>query len=835
MSMLCLAQWALLLVLCLVGCCCTVSGGSEVLAVDIGADWAKGATRVIGGSTAPRASIVLNDQTNRKSPQCIAFRIVPNAGNDTLRSVERLFAEEARSLEPRFPQQSICGPSLLAGLIVSKEISAGQKNHEQTGNQRSEREGVISFSDTDRFTYVVVPQIRRKSAVVRITPGGSSEGTTTAPIEFTVEELIGMILGHMKRSAERSLDGAPVRHLVLVVPTSSSLAYRQAMVDAAAVVGLRTIRLVHGSAAAATQLAHLNTETLFRGHPSNTTERKYAMIYDMGSSKTEVAVFRFTPATARDDFGTVTLVASATNHTLGGRSFDRCLARYVERNLFPAAKPTPVTPVLDRKPVTATTRRAVVSLLRAVNAARERLSVNQNVPFVVPGVREDGGDFIANISRAQFEEACGELFNEAVRLRDHAITQTNGTVRSLSELVRLELIGGATRMPKLQERLSEGYGKPADRTLNSDEAVVSGAALMIHDTLSRIRVMESLTNDIYFTASPPIKESNETKPHRNLLFAKRNTTVPAARSLIFPNRTADFTLTLHDGNGRYSRSVLVSGVSGSMNAAREKEKEMSTERANKVTKTSVVLRQVEVVVEVVLSRSGLPYVAGSYVHARYAEQVIVLPSVKKTGDNETTAQKDENNNPSQNETDTTSTISPGREKRSGGSPSAANSNSAKMQNSRADEAKENETPTGDEILEVNERDAGTGGKNNNAKVRHFALRFPLNNTPAPSSTSQGGVNMNKEEALAARNRLRALQRLDDERLRRSGLLNDVESLLLHYKSLDAWSTQQSDDNSNDWRSVVKDVSRWFDEVGGDVDVTELQKQYQRLKDLKLGE
>nr|CCC92753.1 putative heat shock protein [Trypanosoma congolense IL3000] len=807
-------QHCLLLLLLLQ--CLSLFGGADLMAVDMGTDWTKAATLVSGSGVVPRANIVLNDQTNRKSPQCIAFRFVPYSGNDTLRAVERIFAEEAKSLEPRFPQQSICSPSLLAGLSVQQGDQARNEEREGEGEE-GEGEGLLLPEDLAALTYVVVPQARRGAISVLVKQGENNDEVATK-LQLPVEELLGMILGNTKRSAERSLGGEPIRYVTLAVPTSASLMYRQAMIDAAAVTGLRAFRLVHSSSAAALQLAHLNAEHLFSAENvkgNGKTKGKYVMLYDMGSSKTEVAVFRFSQAVDRESRGTITMIASAASHKLGGRAFDRCLAQYVERELFPTAKPTPVSPVIDRKPATAATRRAVVSLLRSVNIARERLSVNQNVPLIVPGVREDGGDFTANISRAVFENACSELFDEAVRLRDRALSQTNGTVRSLSELARLELIGGATRMPKLQDRLSQGYGKAADRTLNSDEAVVSGAALMSRSGSRKFEMADPLMNDVYITFSPPLDGSSDgSKSRRHLLFPKWKTTLPSARRLTFLNRTTDFTVTLQDRSGKYSRSVVIRGVNESINAAREKQQDLGTERKKKNTRSSTHLETTEVVVEITVGESGVPYVSGSHVRATYREETTFLSNVE-VGEGGSNASQVMSN---------TSESGAKADEGHGNSTGVNETDSTVLQDEWRGNSSEQEVPESERKKATNEK--------------QITLRFPVAVVAAGLTSVPVGVNMNKDEALASRDRLRAFQRLDDERFVRSALLNDIESMLLHFKSLDAWLGGKVDDNASDanvsdWRSVVTSVSQWFDEVGSGTNESEIQLQHRRLKELQV--
>ncbi|RNE98306.1 putative heat shock protein 70 (hsp70) [Trypanosoma conorhini] len=835
---------------------CT-AGAYHVLAVDLGVEWAKAATLGGGSGASSNPAVVLNDQANRKSPQCIAFRFLPYDTDDVLQKVERIFSEQALALEPRFPEHVVCGPSLLAGRGVWRGFVAGS----DTG---AAAQAALAPEDAASLTYAVVPHASRDKLAVRIAGGRDKQSV----LEFSAEELVGMFLTYLRRIAERGLDGEPLRHLVVAVSTHASLAQRQAVVDAAAVAGLRTVRLVHGTTAAAVQLAYLNADQFFAAARENAS--KYVMVYDMGSRGTEVAVYAF--AQSLQQPGTITLLAAVVHDTLGGRAFDKCIARYIERELFPNARPKAIEPVLAASAPAA--RKAAASLLRAVKSARERLSVNQEAPVVVQGVQEGGGDFTATISRARFAQECAHLFDEAARLRDAAIAQTRGVVPSLRDLARFEVIGGATRMPKLLERLSDGYGRAVDRTLNSDEATVVGAAYVgaarAGIPVRGFRVVEPLMNDVYFSLTPPLQGGGGAGT-RHLVFAKARTLVPAVQSLRFKNRTADFTLTLEDDGGRFARATSIHGVGESISAARGRRGGMSLEHT-------------EVVVEVTVAESGIPFVSNAYLRATYVKRTAAARKGQTGSANTTRNEFFAASAAEENATDTEASEEaqkhptpqrPGEQaEEAGAGPTLpppppqppqkqqqpAGGAGAKWEEApeAAVEAEAEEEVEEEEEAEVaqsnpeegqaGERgDNGTGegavpgvGSVSTAKreeevmvVKRVVRGVPLRFAPAPFSA---GVNLNKTETMAARDRLRAFQRIDDERLMRSAIRNDLEALILHYKSLDAWdkATVGSAGEGN-WREVVADVARWLDDASDNVALAELQRQQRRMKELKTGD
>ncbi|ORC91185.1 heat shock protein 70 (HSP70) [Trypanosoma theileri] len=822
----------------------------HLLAVDIGVDWVKAATlgASAGRSLPVRANVVLNDQANRKSPQCVAFRFVPYSGNDSLRGVERVFAEQAYALEPRFPEQVVCGMSLLAGRRVPLK-NTDKKDDDSTEGERDE----LTAEDIAAMSFSVLPRPPHDTAMIRVVNSKNNGGANM--LEFSAEEIVGMYLAYMKQMAERGLDGEPVRHLTVTVPLLASLAHRQSIVDAAAIAGLRTVRVVHGTTAAAAQLSYLNLGQLFSGPGISTTaaaaetlsisekNAKYVMIYDMGSRRTEVAVYRLTPS--KKHLGTITRIAVVVNNNLGGRTFDHCIARYAEEKLFPKATPKPIDPVLNRQTSTPAARRAAISLMRGANNVRERLSVNQEAPLVVQGVADGGaGDFTATISRTTFEKECNDLFDEAVRMRDQAMEQVNETLTSLQNLTRFEVIGGATRMPKLLLRLSDGYGKMVDRTLNGDEAAVVGALYMGAEKANipfrGFRIVEKLTNDVYFSVSPPLhasaeKVEKEDRSERYLLFAKGSVTVPAVRSLHFKNRTSDFTFSLEDSNRYFVRAVTVYDVKDAVELAQQVPERMRLGKKTNSTNTIVSIDHMNVVVEVTLSDSGIPFVSNAFLQATYTEETPVeIDTANKTDSKDKEATEVETIQDSGEETTQDEPLQQhqGEEEK-------------KEEEEEEEEQVENEEDTGNPVKKhMKEKDdnttstttasspEGDGFSEEKKSITYFERSFPLHFRPALVST---GVNMNNSEATAARDRLRAFQQIDNERLQRSALRNDIEGLVLHYKSLDAWDKPtQGGEGETQWKSVVTDVSSWLDDVSDDVEVSALQSQYDRLKKLQVG-
>ncbi|KPA73751.1 putative mitochondrial HSP70-like protein [Leptomonas pyrrhocoris] len=552
-------------------------------------------------------SMVLNDQTNRKSPPCVAFRYfkasagsAANDGSNIITNaeeakadaavegnllypadyqLERTFAEQAQALAPRFPTQVICDPAQLLGYTLFNATSTANGSEPAAAASPYQ----ISADElTATYSFHVKPisqqqqQWRqRRQALGVFVPFFSSPNnpidSADAGSFFSAEELTAMLFGYARRMAEKAdaadnalsedeerqlidllnntaargdRDSAPLRghavprYAALTVPIHSTVAQRQALVDAAALVGLRVVRLVHSTTGAAVQLAYMKAEQVFV--PGTT---QYVMLYDMGSQQAEVAVYSYAavPSAVAQRVkyaGAIELKALVGSRQLGGAAFDTCIAAQWDALYFANS----ILAGVGRARTEAERRAAAKqrgSLLRAAHKAKEMLSVNQEAHITLDGVHADPARFseaartqlqrqprVAAVTpdgvltlrytRRAFEQECAALFDAAVALRDEAIAATAGLVGTVGALARFEVIGGGTRVPLLLQRLSEGYrdgGSLVDRTLNSDEAAVLGTTLLSIATaphalqlrgassVPRYRVREWLTSAVYVSIS----------------------------------------------------------------------------------------------------------------------------------------------------------------------------------------------------------------------------------------------------------------------------------------------------------------------------------------------
>ena len=360
------------------------------------------------------------------------------------------FGDDAKSLAGRFPDLMV--PSIHRLVGISSQSS-----------QLDELRNVfkIPFS-------IVEPHKARDTLRMVF-------GTETAAT-YTTDELLAMVFQSIKRTTERTTEqtyhGEPVQAAVITVPQFFTVRQRQAIVDAAAMAGIRVLSLMHPPTAAALQYGIQNNG--FDGQP------KKVVMLDMGSMSTHVGVYEYSGvgpgSRAGKDLWNITTLALVSSSSLGGKSVDACVARLIDAEASASLR---IQPVLSGStaPTDATQRKAVHSLMRAANKVKEMLSANRIAPYTVEGIKGDK-DFSSKMTRETFEQHCVPT-DALLKFVDEALVMAGiSTAEITSSIDRFEIIGGGARIPKLLEdiknHLFQGT-RDVDRTTNSDEAAAIGA------------------------------------------------------------------------------------------------------------------------------------------------------------------------------------------------------------------------------------------------------------------------------------------------------------------------------------------------------------------------
>jgi heat shock protein 1/8 len=345
-------------------------------------------------------------------------------------------------------------------------------------------------SDLKHFPFNVIE--KNKKPVIEVT--FKNEKKTYYP-----EEISSMVLIKMKEIAE-SYIGEDVTEAVITVPAYFNDSQRQATKDAGAIAGLNVLRIINEPTAAAIAYG-LN----------NKSEEKNVLIFDLGGGTFDVSLLNI-------DDGIFEVKATAGDTHLGGEDFDNLLVKHFSDEFKRKYKHD----ISDNK-------RAGRRLRTACEKAKRTLSSSATASIEVESIHE-GIDFFTSITRAKFEMLCMSLFQKCIEPVSKVLRDSGVSKNQVDDIV---LVGGSTRIPKIQELLSSFFnGKELSKNINPDEAVAYGAsvqaAILSKSTSGEERIDEILLLDV-----APLSLGIETAGGVMTKIITRNTTIPTKKSQTF--------------------------------------------------------------------------------------------------------------------------------------------------------------------------------------------------------------------------------------------------------------------------------------------------------------
>merc|ERR550519_2470135 len=318
--------------------------------------------------------------------------------------------------------------------------------------------------------------------------------------EFFAEEISAMVLQKMKQTAEAFL-GKNVNKAVITVPAYFNDAQRQATKDAGRIAGLEVLRIINESTAAA--IAYGLDKNARDGQEKN------VLIFDLGGGTFDVSLLTI-------DEGVFEVKATAGDTHLGGEDFDNVLVDHFVKEF-------------KRKHKSDLTKnnRSMRRLRSQCERAKRTLSAAHRATVEIDSLF-DGVDFHSTITRARFEDLCGTYFRNCLDPVKKVLTDSG---MAKSEVHDVVLVGGSTRIPKIQALIKEFFNdKEPSRTINPDEAVAWGAAVQaaILDNVP----MEN-TNSILLLDVTPLSLGIETAGGVMTKLIERNKTIPCKASNTF--------------------------------------------------------------------------------------------------------------------------------------------------------------------------------------------------------------------------------------------------------------------------------------------------------------
>ncbi|XP_053861821.1 hypoxia up-regulated protein 1 isoform X3 [Malaclemys terrapin pileata] len=439
--------------------------------------------------------IVLNKESQRKTPVIVA-----------LKENERLFGDSAMGMSIKNPKIALrYFQDLLGKHIDNPQVTLYRWRFPQ---------------------HELVKDERRQTVIFKL----------SHEMQYSPEEILGMVLNYSRGLAEEFAE-QPVKDAVITVPVYFNQAERRAVLHAAQMADLKVLQLINDNTAVALNYG------VFRRKDINATAQNI-MFYDMGAGSTVCTIVTYQTVKTKDS-GTqpqLQIRGVGFDRTLGGLEMEHRLRDYLVK-LFNKQQPS--------KDVRQNLR-AMAKLLKEANRLKTILSANADHVAQIEGLLDDV-DFKAKVSRQEFEDLCSDLFQ---RVPGPVLQALSSAEMNLDEIDQVILVGGATRVPKVQEALLKAVGKDElGKNINADEAAAMGAVYQAAALSKAFKVKPFIVRDaaifpiqVEFTREVEEEDKSKSLKHNKRILFQRMAPYPQRKVITFNRYTDDFEFYVNYGD-----------------------------------------------------------------------------------------------------------------------------------------------------------------------------------------------------------------------------------------------------------------------------------------------
>lgn len=391
----------------------------------------------------------------------------------------------------------------IEGNRTTPSIIAISKNGERLAGQSAKRQAVINPENT---VYAVKRLIGRrfdeeevqrdlKSSPYKIVKSGEGVKVAMGDKEYTPQEISAMVLAKLKADAEAKI-GEKISEAIITVPAYFNDSQRQATKDAGAIAGLDVKRIVNEPTAAA----------LAYGFDKKQGQK--IVVYDLGGGTFDVSVL---------DISADTVEVKSTNGDthLGGEDFDQRIITWIIEEFKKDQGIDLSKDALALQRIKESAEKAKIELSTA-----QESEINQ--PFITTD-QNGPKHLVMKLSRAKLESLVMDLVEKTIEPCKKALADSGFNLSDINEVL---LVGGMTRMPLVQQKVKEFFGKEPNLSVNPDEVVAMGAAV-------QAGVLQGDVKDVLLLDVTPLTLGIETLGGVATPLIERNTTIPTSKSQVF--------------------------------------------------------------------------------------------------------------------------------------------------------------------------------------------------------------------------------------------------------------------------------------------------------------